>query len=1204
MNIKIKNTIKILTTLLFFFVIININLKAQFQGSGTANDPYQIWTREDMELLADSVNYRVNYSKGKHFKVMQDITDSVRKMIGRQLDLNWYEVNDYLDNTPLKTTVFEGHFDGGNHKVTVSLDLANNSTGGVGGAGLYAGQVALFGTIYNATIENLTIDGFIKARKIYPNGFEWGGAIGFVIFAYRSEITNCHNNKVIYDAFSTIGFGGFINSTIRDCNNYSEAEVGIGGGTDLTVINCNNYGNGGGLISGITGNGLVLNSNNYGNITASVDRGVSGIIMNVSPHIIEPNPDTFWVDWSSKVVIENSNNYGNITAGTAVGIGGGWFTTEVINCNNYGNLTGLEGGVIGVFSGATRIINCHNYGNITATGYWTDVYGIGWAWDSLYNCINWGNIELKTNGSPTTYSAKGIGFAPNMFNCINLGNVINNHSGVTFGNGRFSYSNASVFGGLLINNVYLPPAHFTWFQPTTHINLINAGFITGHGIVSGYGVIDELLVGYERNPYTVKNFINVGVVAPFPCIEELPYIGAIVGKVNTKYPNPLDGFSNCFYDKQLCEYGGIEGRDYAGKAEGRLTTELVGEVLRSILGDDAWEYNAGLYPTLKQFSGTKAGKVASSPVFFDAEEADFDTHKKLRKSPFTVSLANDVQWYNAFDNVIIEGNQGKIIRAGRDTLYCEMLDTVRLFDDSVKIFHLRKTIPITVVDTFRLTVLAAPAEGGTVEIIAGTFVDEIGNYFNDTSLITVQAKPTKCHRFVCWTDSATGETVSSDAVYRFCFPPNDLTLIAHFIKDTFNLALRVNPPNAGTVNGSERFDGRFPCEADTFAIIEAEALGCYEFVNWTISPNWEVFSENQIDTIKMDTNYRLYANFRKEEVPVVRPNPLEFGIVLANIPVSRTLTISNPLVEVIEITEIEFLYGEHFSLVPNLTEIFLDGLREMKLEVELLPVSTFDGMLWDSLKFIVKTPKCEDTVRIFLRAYITETSLTVIASEHNKVSPAASYYSIPFYVQAFDPYVLQGYNIEKLEFTIDRRVFFPRDVNNGNLQITQTDSLNIFTVSDIIFPQIQTGLPFDTEIELFCLVGDMLLGDKDSAEIALTSIEFSAVAAVLENGYITLEICEEGGRRLLSFGYEPAITVKNITVSEMLEVNCKTVERGSYSLEIVDISGAAVTVETWTVTGSTRIFDFKIDVSGFAIGTYFIVMNTPTNKYSARFVKQ
>ena len=75
-------------------------------------------------------------------------------------------------------------------------------------------------------------------------------------------------------------------------------------------------------------------------------------------------------------------------------------------------------------------------------------------------------------------------------------------------------------------------------------------------------------------------------------------------------------------------------------------------------------------------------------------------------------------------------------------------------------------------------------------------------------------------------------------------------------------------------------------------------------------------------------------------------------------------------------------------------------------------------------------------------------------------------------------------------------------------------------------------------------------------------------------------------------------------VTETLEVAIKVIEVGDYSLEIVDLLGNVSTVETWTVAGSTRIFDFEIDVSNFAIGSYFIIMNTPTNKYSAKFVKQ
>jgi hypothetical protein len=110
----------------------------------------------------------------------------------------------------------------------------------------------------------------------------------------------------------------------------------------------------------------------------------------------------------------------------------------------------------------------------------------------------------------------------------------------------------------------------------------------------------------------------------------------------------------------------------------------------------------------------------------------------------------------------------------------------------------------------------------------------------------------------------------------------------------------------------------------------------------------------------------------------------------------------------------------------------------------------------------------------------------------------------------------------------------------------------------------------------------------------------------LLHGFITLDLCEFGGERLVSFDYEPEIIVKNNPVStNTLEVQCKTIERGDYTLEIVDMSGASKVVHEFTVgTNSERIFDFDLDISNFSAGAYIIIMHTPTAKYSTKFVRQ
>jgi len=235
---------------------------------------------------------------------------------------------------------------------------------------------------------------------------------------------------------------------------------------------------------------------------------------------------------------------------------------------------------------------------------------------------------------------------------------------------------------------------------------------------------------------------------------------------------------------------------------------------------------------------------------------------------------------------------------------------------------------------------------------------------------------------------------------------------------------------------------------------------------------------------------------------------------------------------------------------------------------------------------------------------------TVSVSNHKNIDPTSRNYRIPIYIKADEN--IAGTKIEKLVVEVDRNLYFPRRVepNTVNMNLNFIDSIIEMTFENITVPALLANEP---KI-LLTIRGVIILGNKDSSEIIVKEpIIFSTVNneqlfydVKTENGFISLAICEDGRNRFLTvFDYAPSITVKKNPVTEMLEVHCKTIERGNYSLEIVDLLGNATTVETWTVNlGGTRIFDFEIDVSNFANGTYFIIMNTPTNKYSARFVIQ
>ena len=225
---------------------------------------------------------------------------------------------------------------------------------------------------------------------------------------------------------------------------------------------------------------------------------------------------------------------------------------------------------------------------------------------------------------------------------------------------------------------------------------------------------------------------------------------------------------------------------------------------------------------------------------------------------------------------------------------------------------------------------------------------------------------------------------------------------------------------------------------------------------------------------------------------------------------------------------------------------------------------------------------------------------TILASKHSLVDPRKTDYAIPIYIKADKD--ISNTVIDSLVIEIDGRIFYPRRVDKGDMSLHFKDTVIKMTFENVTVPTLLAN----KEEVLLTIRGDVLLGEIDSSEIKIDAVKFAEQLSEkpdLIHGFITLDICAEGANRVVWFDYSPEVIVKNNPViGGILELQCKTIERGSYSLEIVDLQGSSTIVETWTVAGSTRIFDFEIDVSNFAIGSYFIVLNTPTNKYSAGFV--
>ena len=208
------------------------NETADFEGEGTAANPYKIQNVDDLKKLAEKVNGGEAY-EGKHFKLTADI------------DLKNEEW------TPIGTedTLFQGTFDGGGHQIT-NLKIGKREYGG------------LFGNVWGATIQNCNVTGEV-------NGYNYsGGIVGYA--NDNTHILNC-------------SFQGNVEGNGQD-------RGGIVGSTSIgcDVSGCFVTGTvtGGNCVGGIAGNGVGTIKNCYAlaDVTAAGDSagGIAGYAYNLS----------------------------------------------------------------------------------------------------------------------------------------------------------------------------------------------------------------------------------------------------------------------------------------------------------------------------------------------------------------------------------------------------------------------------------------------------------------------------------------------------------------------------------------------------------------------------------------------------------------------------------------------------------------------------------------------------------------------------------------------------------------------------------------------------------------------------------------------------------------------------------------------------------------------------------------------------------
>ena len=296
-------------------------------GTGTADDPYQIATAEELREFAELVN-----NKGE---------TTASAVLTDDIDLN----REYWNPIGNSINQYRGTFNGANYTIS-GLYIDSNAD--------YQG---LFGYVSSSgKVQNLSVSGSVSVS----GSDHVGGIVGY---NSSGTVTNC-------------AFSGSVSG-----NNYVGGVVGLNRGS---VINCTNTGSvkGSGIyVGGVVGwnssDANVTNCYNTGDVSGP-DSGNSnqvGGVVGCNSGIVTNCYNTGSVNGSGSPVggvvgdnggsVESSYNTGAVSGGEDVGgvVGDNGGTVE--NCYNTGSVKGdwYVGGVVGDNRGPVK--NCYNTGTVT-----------------------------------------------------------------------------------------------------------------------------------------------------------------------------------------------------------------------------------------------------------------------------------------------------------------------------------------------------------------------------------------------------------------------------------------------------------------------------------------------------------------------------------------------------------------------------------------------------------------------------------------------------------------------------------------------------------------------------------------------------------------------------------------------------------------------------------------------------------------------
>lgn len=322
------------------------------------------------------------------------------------------------------------------------------------------------------------------------------------------------------------------------------------------------------------------------------------------------------------------------------------------------------------------------------------------------------------------------------------------------------------------------------------------------------------------------------------------------------------------------------------------------------------------------------------------------------------------------------------------------------------------------------------------------------------------------------------------------------------------------------------------------------------------------------------------------------PGPVVFGLVDVQQSSSQTLTIVNTGLLPVHVTAIRLLGTSGGVFTINAPGVPLTLQPGERLDVQVM-FSPLDRVKYADSLYVDFDQPCADTKAIALSGTGRLNVEIAVRMPFITVSPAEDNLVIPIKAEIVSGAVPTVTGDAHFIIRNITSAFVIQRIVPGT--IVRNESLAGTTELEVTIPDVVIN---DNESVIAELHGQATLGTVDSTDIDLAFAELTASGATYttrpEDGWLKLEICREGGDRLVKKAGALTITPLPTPVTELLTVQAEVFERGIHRLEVVDMNGQVVATEAWTHAVGDAPHLTSFDVRSLASGPYTIHLTTPT----------